>query len=124
MSERCRFIVAKPFNTGEGIPLETFYRSRGFKWGEEEMFLELASSYEPRESREYTPLREDEGRTTILYAPLCEYSYPFATKVMELNREVEPDLPIELIDMWRWPEEASRRCGEYVIVNATPIKAW
>jgi GNAT superfamily N-acetyltransferase len=121
---RCRFIVAEPFNTGEGIPLETFYQSMGFKWGVEEMYLELTASYRPRERREYTALWEDKEKAIILYGPLCEYSYPFALRIMELIRDVEPKLPIELIDMWSQPKEASKRCGEQVIVNATPIRVW
>ena len=121
---RCRFMVARPFNTGEGIPLENFYASKGFRWGVGEMFLEIAASYEPRRRPEYRPLPEDEGRAIVLYAPLCEYGYPFALRIKRLIREVEPTLPIDLIDMWRQPEEASKRCGEGVVVNATPIRAW
>jgi len=120
----CRFIAAKPFNTGEGIPLEEFYASKGFRWGVGEMYLEVAGAYEPREAGEYRPLSEDEGRAIVFYSPLCEYSYPFAVRVAELIREVEPSLPIELIDMWRQPLEARRGFGEELIVNARPIRAW
>lgn len=121
---RCRFIVAKPFNTGEGIPLEAFYASKGFHWGVGEMYLEISASYETRKLGEYRPLSEDEGRALIFYSPLCEYSYPFAHRVREIIWEVKPDLPITLIDMWRQPEEASKRYGEEIIVNARPIRAW
>lgn len=121
---RCRFIVAKPFNTGEGIPLEAFYASKGFRWGIGEMYLEVSAPYEPKECGVYKPLSSDRGRAVILYSPLCEYSYPFALKVREIIWEVNPGLPITLIDIWRQPEEASKRGGETIIVNSRPIRTW
>jgi len=117
----CRFIAAKPFNTGEGLPLKRFYAANGFRGAHQEMFLEVAASYQPREMPEYRPLPEDRGRAVVLYNPMCEYSYPFAVRVSELLREVEPSLPVELIDEWQHPEESTRRGNQRLVVNATPI---
>ena len=117
----CRFIVANPFNTGEGVPLDKFYAANGFKQGEGEMFLEVTASYQPRGVREYRPLPEDRGRALILYDPMCEYGYPFAVRVREFLREMDPNLPVELIDKWRSPEESIKRRSQWLVVNAKPI---
>lgn len=120
----CRFIVAKPFNTGEGIPLDEFYAANGFKQGQQEMFLEVTAPYQPREDVEYRPLPEDRGRAVMLYNPMCEWSYPFAVRVREFLKEIEPRLPVELIDEWRRPEESIRRGNQQLVVNAAPIRSF
>ncbi len=121
---RCRFITAVPFNTGEGIPLETFYAAKGFKRAPNEMFVEVSAPYQPRSVEEYRPLPEDRGRAVTFYNPVCEWSYPFAVRVKELLNEVEPSLPVELIDEWRYPEESIKRGNHGLVVNATAIKSF
>lgn len=120
----CRFMAAKPFNTGVGMPLDKFYAANGFKQAQQEMFLEISTSYKPREMSEYHPLREDKGRAVMLYSPMCEWSYPFAVRVREFLKEIEPSLPVELIDIWRRPEESIKRANQWLVVNATPIKSF
>ncbi len=120
----CRCIVAKPFNTGEGIPLDEFYRANGFKQGRQEMFLEITAPYTPRETPEYRPLPEDRGRAVMLTDPMCEWSYKFAVHVEKFLREIDASLPVETIDRWRRPEEAIKRGDEWLVVNATPIRSF
>ncbi|MEM2893937.1 MAG: GNAT family N-acetyltransferase [Candidatus Bathyarchaeia archaeon] len=120
----CRFIVAKPFNTGEGIPLERFYSHMGFKEAQMEMYMEITSPYQPRGRRPYTPLPEDRGRAIALYNPICEYSYPFALRVREALNQIDPSLTVELIDSWRRPKEALKRGNHWLIVNSTPINSF
>jgi len=120
----CRFIVAKPFNSGEGVSLSDFYKASGFKESSDEMFLEISATYRSRAKKEYVPLPEDRRRAIVFYNPLCEYSYPFATKVKELLKEIKPSLLIELIDEWRHPSESVKRGNHWLIANSTPIKSF
>ncbi len=120
----CRFIVAKPFNTGEGVSLDEFYASNGFKQGRGEMYLEITAPYQPRRTMEYRPLSEDKGRAVMFYDPICEFSYPFAVKVKEFLLEIDPGLPVELIDQWRHPEESIKRGNHVLVVNAKLITSF
>ncbi len=120
----CRFVTAKPFTTGEGIPLEEFYAAKDFKKAPNEMFLEVSAPYQPRRVREYKPLPEDLGRAITFYNPICEWSYPFAVRVRELLNEIEPSLHVELIYEWRHPQESMKRGNQGLVVNATPIKSF
>lgn len=120
----CRFIAAKPFDTGVGIPLDKFYAANGFKQAQQEMFLEVSASYKAVETLEYQPLKEDRGRAVMLYNPMCEWSYPFAVRVREFLKEIDASLPVELIDVWRNPEEYIKRGNQELVVNATPITSF
>ena len=120
----CRFIIAKPFQSGEGVSLAKFYSSNGFKEGQREMFLEITAPYEPRETPEYQPLPEDRGRAVIFTDALCEWSYRFAAQVEGFLREIDASLPVETIDRWLRPEEALKRGDEWLVVNAKPIKSF
>ena len=115
------FIVADPFNTGEGVSLEGFYERSGFEKADGEMYLEITGKYRPREKPMYEPLPEDRGRVLMFYDSACEWGYPFAVRVRDLLKEIDPDLLVELIDKWRQPEEYMRRGNETLIVNATVI---
>jgi GNAT superfamily N-acetyltransferase len=118
------FIVTKPFNTGEGTPLEEFYARVGFEKAGREMFLELTGSYRPRVEPKYEPHPEDEGRAVMFYDPMCEWGYPFGVRVRELLHEIDPDLPVELIDPWQSPGESVRRGNQWLVVNATAIESF
>jgi len=120
----CRFIVAKPFNTGEGISLDEFYASNGFKQGRGEMYFEITATYQPRRTMKYQPLSEDKGRAVIFYNPICEFSYPFAVKIKEFLLKIDHGLPVELIDQWQHPEESIKRGNQMLVVNAKLITSF
>jgi len=120
----CRFIAARPFNTGVGVPLSAFYAANGFKMAGREMFLEVMAPYQPRRPAEYRPLPEDRGRAVLFYNRICEWSYPFAIQVEELLGEIDPGLPVELIDEWRRPKESMRRGNQWLVVNAAHIRSF
>jgi GNAT superfamily N-acetyltransferase len=122
--EPCRFIVTEPFSTGEGLDLKEFYNRNGFREGEGEMYLEIHGDYETRKRTGYTPQEEDAGRAVVFYNVNCEYSYGFAEGVKKLIQEIEPGYPVEILNMWKEPQEASRRGNELVIVNQRPIKSY
>jgi len=124
----CRFLVTEPFNTGEGQSLSQFFAKKGFKESQNEpriMYLSITAPYEPLGSaRHYAPLCEDEGKAIIFYNPTCEFSFPFATGIVESLADVAPRLAIELINEWERPEESIRRNYDKVIVNSKPIKTF
>ena len=127
MDERpCSFLVTKPFPHEGDLPLNEFYKKSGFKQGNQEMFLEIKGEYIPREITEYRPLHEDRGRAVILYNPSCEWGYFFAFTVKELLQEIDPVLPIEIINIWERPEWYMKRplqrvLSGHAIVNSQLI---
>lgn len=120
----CTFLVAQPFTTGVGVPLGEFYERNGFKQGEGEMHYKITGEYHPRRFTGYYPLPEDLGRAVMFYDSMCEWGYPFAVRVREFLRGIEPNLVVKLIDKWREPEEYIRRGGQQLIVNARPIESF
>lgn len=124
----CKFILVKAFNTGELLPMPSFFRKNDFLPAPErkEWFCFLIEGYyEPaRGLKEYEPLFEDRGKTVILYGPTCQFSYPFAKKMEEQIREVAPNVPIELVNEWEKPEESIKRRNNVLTVNARPIKTF
>lgn len=124
----CWFIVTRPFDTGEALPLHQFYSRKGFKSSPTDpgvMYLPISEPYQPEPPQgEYDPLSEDRGRAAVFYGPSCEFSYPFAISIAETIREIAPGLPIELINQWERPKESIRRKNCEIIVNARPIKTF
>jgi GNAT superfamily N-acetyltransferase len=123
MGGECRFMVAEAFNTGEGVSMEDFYLSNGFRRGDGELYRPVHGDYEPKERMNYTAAEEDRGRAIVFYNRNCEYSYPFALRIEEALSEVASDLPVTFIDMWDQPGEAARRGVRYLVVNAKPINS-
>ena len=68
----CNFICTRPFDTHEDRSLPDFYALKGFKHGNDEIFLEISSSYEPRKPAEFLSLDEDKGRAIVFYNPVCK----------------------------------------------------
>jgi hypothetical protein len=118
----CNFICSRPFDTNEDGLLPKFYASKGFKRANNEMFLEISSSYEPRKPAKFLSLDEDKGRAVVFYDPVCEWSFPSALRIKDLLSEVSPSLPVHVIDEWRSPEESFKRGNEQFIINAKPIR--
>jgi GNAT superfamily N-acetyltransferase len=123
----CSFLVTKPFPHEGDLPLSEFYEKYGFRQGSQEMFLEIGGKYVERETREYRPLPEDRGRLIVLYNPACEWGSFLAYKVEELGHEIDPDLPVEIFNIWEKPEAFMKRplkrvISGHVIVNAKLIE--
>jgi GNAT superfamily N-acetyltransferase len=119
----CSFLVTRPFPHEGDLPLSEFYEKYGFKQGSQEMFLEIGGKYVERETREYSPLAEDRGRIIVLYNPACEWGYFLAHKVEIIVHEMDPDLPVQIFNIWEKPEAFMKRplkrvTSGQVIVNA------
>ncbi|MBD3205301.1 hypothetical protein GF319_03015 [Candidatus Bathyarchaeota archaeon] len=119
--ESPEFIVVNVFNTGEGISMEEFYLSKGFKRGKDELFYEIKGKYYPSIMIEYENRVEDKNKALIFYDRNCEYSYTFAKLKKETIMEIKPDLEVILIDVWKKPSEFASRGGNYLIINSVPI---
>ncbi|MGD2201036.1 MAG: hypothetical protein PVJ38_05345 [Candidatus Bathyarchaeota archaeon] len=122
--DRCTFISAQAFNTGEGQALGTFYERHGFQQGIDEMYLEIHGEYQPKHVRAYRPLPGDKGRAVLFYEPMCEWSIGFAIRAKKFLKGLAPDLPVTLINNWEEPGEYLKRGGQQMVVNATPITSF
>lgn len=120
----CNFVVAKPFEAGEGLSMADFYRRFGFRDGSFEMYLEITGAYESREPGRYMPIMEDEGRAVVFFDVMCEWGYSHAKRVEQVINEVAPDVEVELINPWERPEEYLKRGNHWLVVNAKPIKSY
>ena len=120
----CTFLVAQEFNTGEGIPLKDFYEKNGFKMGQDEMYYEILGEYVPYAAVEYSPLQEDRDRAIIFFDPICEWGIGFALRVEGFLHEIDPDLPVQLLNTWENPGEYAKRGLKQLVVNAVPIKSF
>ena len=118
-----RFLVANAFSTGEGVSLEEYYKRNGFLEGEDELYLLINDEYKPKIKQKFKPLEEDKDKALLFYNRNCEFSYMFAEKTRKVLNEIDPNLKIEMIDMWKHPVTSAKRGNEIVIVNAIPIKS-
>jgi GNAT superfamily N-acetyltransferase len=123
-NNKCKFIVAKAFNTGEFLPVPQFYKKKGFLPAPDgnQLWLPVDGEYEPVvPAGDYEPLNEDKNRAIVFYSPSCQFSYQFARRVESIIREAAPRVQIELINEWEKPEESIKRTNLRLIVNAKPI---
>jgi GNAT superfamily N-acetyltransferase len=121
--EKPRFLVANPFNTGEGISLEDFYKGKGFREGEGEFYLEISGLYEPHKTLIEKPKLNIKGEAHVYYNPNCEYSFRFAHKVSEKISSLDDSIRPRLFNVWESPEEFMADEMNLVKVNGIPIKS-
>jgi hypothetical protein len=117
------FIVVNAFNTGEGITMEDFFLSKGFNKVKKELYYEINGKYYPREKIKYKSRKEDKDKSIVFFNRNCEYSYPFAIRIKKELKNIDPDLPIEIIDVWDKPDEMAIRGENMVIVNSKTIRS-
>jgi GNAT superfamily N-acetyltransferase len=117
----CSFVVTKPFPHEGDLPLDEFYSKYDFKLGNQELYLEVKGDYVPREILENRRLPEDLGRAVNFYNPTCEWGYFYAIRVKELLQGVNPDLPVDVFNLWERPEEYMKRSHKQQIAARTII---
>jgi hypothetical protein len=122
--EKCRFLVSKPFNTGEGVSLEKFYTDNGFLKAGDEMYLELNDRYESREHEVYDSPEKDNGKAIIFYDMNCEYGWFHAVNVKKILLEMDDTFDIQLMNKWLNPKESMRRGNNTIIVNGKAILSY
>jgi len=121
--ERCSFIVARPFETGEGLGLGKFYGKNGFRDAEAEFYMEISGRYVEAEPAERIPVPEDAGRAVVFYEPVCEWGYPFAVRASDLIHEIAPGYPVSMYNSWENPLDYSKRGREWLVVNGEAIRS-
>ena len=125
--EKCAFILAKAFNTGELLPLSEFYRKNGFlnTESDDSLYLPVEGNYERgKRVGEYEPLVEDKNRAVIFFSPQCQFSYQFAVKISDIIKEAAPKISIEIINEAERPDEFVKRKGCALVVNGSPIRTF
>jgi len=125
--EKCAFILAKAFNTGEFLSLSEFYGNNGFLKTESDdsLYFPIEGSYERgKRVGEYEPLVEDKNRAVIFCSPQCQFSYQFAVKISDIIKEAAPKISIEIINDAERPDEFLKRKGCALVVNGSPIRTF
>ncbi|MEM2975336.1 MAG: GNAT family N-acetyltransferase [Candidatus Bathyarchaeia archaeon] len=123
-------LVTHAFRVPGRYPQNEFYIKMGFKKvTEDDPFLlyyplKAGYVYQPKEEK-FTPQKEDFGKALIFYDPSCPFSIYFSERIKESIREVAPNLPIRMINMFEEQEEVKIR-GQVptCAVNGQPIKAF
>jgi len=130
----CRFIVTHAFETGEHYSQRLFFEKMGFRrvpgGSPEDLYLPLrggvleggvASAW--REGAVHEVFEDDRGRVIAFYTPVCQYGYAIAHRAAQLVREVDPHIPVELVNSWEMPGEYLARGRNWLVVNGVPVRA-
>ena len=77
--------------------------------------------YRPK-AEKFTPQEEDKGKALIFYDPSCPFCIYFTEQIKESIREVAPNIPVRMINMFEEAEEVKKR-GQvpYCAVDGKPI---
>jgi len=123
-------LVTWAFNVPNRYPQHEFYMKMGFKKVKEDnpnfLYYPLKKEYVHHYKEEkFIPQKEDFGKAVIFYDPSCPFSIYFSEKIKESIREVVPDIPVRIINMFEEQEEVKMRgrvptCA----VNGKPIQAF
>ncbi len=112
-----------------------FFKKKGFKQigdAPDYLYFPLVDNfvYEPKEEKKegYVLQEEDEGKVIIPCGPnSCSFTYPYFLKRMEKYiREIDSNIPIRWLDVYKEPEEAKKRNIDVLqcIVNGKHIKTF
>jgi len=123
-------LVTWAFQVPGFYPQHEFYLKMGFKKvkGDDPFLL-----YYPLKERYvhkiketgFIPQEEDTGKALIFYDPSCPFCIYFSEKIKESIREVAPNMPVRMINMFEEPEEVKKRGRvPYCAVNGKPIESF
>jgi GNAT superfamily N-acetyltransferase/glutaredoxin len=120
-------LVTWAFEVPSFYPQHKFYQKMGFKRVKRDnpywLYFPLRRGYVYTAAEErFIPQKEDKGKALIFYDPSCPFCIYFAERIEESIKEVAPDIPVRLINMFEEPEEVKKR-GKvpYCVVNGKPI---
>jgi len=123
-------LVTWAFQVPGTYPQHEFYQRMGFKRVREEdpflLYYPLEKGYVHRIKEEaFIPQEEDMGKALIFYDPSCPFCIYFSEKIKESIREVAPNIPVRMINMFEEPEEVKKRSRvPYCAVNGKPIESF
>jgi len=120
-------LVTWAFSVPGYYPQNEFYLKMGFKKVREDdpflLYYPLKGGYVYHPKKEkFMPQEEDRGKALIFYDPSCPFCMYFAEQIKKSIREIAPNIPIEMINMFEEAEEVEKR-GQvpYCAVNGKPI---
>ena len=123
-------LITYAFEVPGWYPQHEFYQRMGFKRVKEDdpflLYYPLKKGYVhvPKEER-FIPQEEDKGKALIIFSPSCPWSMYFSEKIKESVREVAPNIPVRMIDMFWEPEEVKKRGKPpSCVVNGKPIETF
>lgn len=120
-------LVTHAFAVPGFYPQHEFFTRMGFKRVREDnpflLYYPMRENYVYKPREDYIPQREDVGKVLIFYDASCPFCIYFNEKIKNLIREVDPDIPIRIVNMLIEEEEVKKR-GKvpFCIVNTHPIK--
>jgi len=123
-------LVTWAFQVPGLYPQHEFYQKMGFKRVEEDnpflLYYPLEEGYVHKvREKTFIPQKEDTGKALIFYDPSCPFCIYFSEKIKEAVREVAPEIPVRMINMFEEPEEVKKRGRvPHCAVNGKPIETF
>jgi len=73
--------------------------------------------------RKNNPKRVREKGVKIFYEPTCIFTHQFSDRIAEAVRVIDPNVSVEMVNMWEKPEIAKRRglVRGCVYINGKPM---
>ncbi len=111
---------------GCGFSQTAFWKRMGFKErpGGKPHELEYLIRGDLTRPRKNNPRPVKEKGVKIFYEPTCIFTHHFNDKIVEAVRAVDPNVPVEVINMWEKPEDAKSRdlIQGCVYINGNPMR--
>jgi len=111
---------------GCGLSQTAFWKRMGFKERPEgePHELEYPINGGLTRPRKNNSKRVREKGVKIFYEPTCIFTHHFNDKIAEAVRVIDPNVSVELVNMWEKPEMAKRRAlvKGCVYINGKPMK--
>jgi len=110
---------------GCGLSQTAFWKRMGFKERPEGEPHELEYPLKGglTRPRRNNPKRVKEKGVKIFYEPTCIFTHRFSDKIAQAVRAIDPNVSVEMVNMWEKPEMAKRRdlVKGYVYINGKPM---
>ncbi|MEM3442990.1 MAG: hypothetical protein QW667_07690 [Candidatus Bathyarchaeia archaeon] len=123
-------LVTWAFRVPGRYPQNEFYLKMGFKKvSEDDPFLlyyplRQGYVYTPKKEK-FIPQAEDKGKALIFFDPSCPFCIYFSEQIKNSIREVAPNLPVRMVNMFEeWEEVEKRGRVPTCAVNKKPITAF
>lgn len=123
-------LIIHTFDIEGRYPQSEFFRKMGFLEVEKDnpyffyypLFKGFVYSSKPLE---YRPQEEDKGKVLIFMDPFCPFSIYFSEKIKESIKEVDPNIPIRIVNQFEEEDEIRKRGKiSFCIVNSKPIQTF
>lgn len=125
-----RALVTFAFEVPGWFPQHKFYRRMGFKEANGDdrflLYYPIEEGYvHVSKEKNFVPQEEDKGKAIVFFDPSCPFSFLFSEKMKESMREVAPNIPISVIDIF-WQQEETKKRGQVpsCVVNGKPITSF